>query len=210
MDGHFRLDLKPLAQHREGLDELIAERPVAGHDIADAALEDGIHQPLYQPVAHIMEGTLILRVVSGGQTVAHHHIHLAFQHQIHHFPGVFRRVGVVAVDHQVAVRVDLPEHGADHIALSLTVLVAHNGPRLPSDVVGMVGGVIIIDVNIRFRQGGAVIPDHLGDGFRFIIAGDQHGNGHSVPSFPLQKIRVFSLGLLYHCRCRVSNRRQRT
>ena len=77
-------------------------------------------------------------------------------------------------------------------------------------VVGMVGGVIIIDVNIRFRQGGAVIPDHLGDGFRFIIAGDQHGNGHSVPSFPLQKIRVFSLGLLYHCRCRVSNRRQRT
>ena len=53
--------------------------------------------------------------------------HLALEHHVGHLAGGFGGIGVVAVYHEVALGVDLPEHAADDIALALLVFVAHHG-----------------------------------------------------------------------------------
>ena len=185
MNGHLRLDLKALGEDWEALDEGPAKGAVACHDVRHIAPEETVYELTYQHIACIVEGALILREIGGGQPVANDHIHSLLQHLVHHLPGILRRVGIVAVDHQVAVRLNVPEHGPDHVALALAVLVADDGPRPPGDLVGAVLGVVIVYINVCLRQRRAIIGDNLGNGLTFIIAGNQNCNlFHRLPPNP--------------------------
>ena len=87
-----------------------------------------------------MERALVLLEIGGGEAVADHHV-IAFEHLGHHGGCRVGRVGVVAVGHDVHVRVDVLEHGPDHVALALAGLAAHDGALGCGDLGGAVGGL---------------------------------------------------------------------
>ena len=143
-------------------------------------------------IAEVVEGPLVLLKIGGGQPVPHHHVGAPVQHPVHHLPGGGNGIGVVPVQHQITLGVDLPEHPADHVALPLLVLLPHHGAGRPGQVPGAVGGVVVVDVDRRLRQDGGDVPDHLGDGLALVIAWDQHGDGIHGASLLYTQIAVFS------------------
>ena len=81
-----------------------------------------------------MEGTLVLLGIGAvGKAIAYGHVGRAAEDRLAEGFGRLRRIGIVAVHHQIHFRVDLPEHGADHVALSLTGLKADRGAVLGGD-----------------------------------------------------------------------------
>ena len=65
MDGHLRLNLEASREHGIGLDEREVERAVSGHDIGDVRIEQAVDGTADQPVAEIVERTLVLLEISG-------------------------------------------------------------------------------------------------------------------------------------------------
>jgi len=147
VNAHLGLYLKALGQNREALYKLIGKSPVAGHNILDAAFEEGIDAKTDDPVSKIVEGTLILFKIGGGEPVAHHHIHLAIEYKIYHLGGVLGGIGIVSVCHEVALGVYLSEHTADHVALTLLILMTHHSSCGAGDVGGTVFGIVVININ---------------------------------------------------------------
>ena len=81
-----------------------------------------------------MEGTLIfLGVGAVGKAVAYGHIGRAAEDRLAEGFGRLGGVGVVSVDHQVAIGIDIAKHLAAHVALSLTGFKAHRGAVLGGD-----------------------------------------------------------------------------
>ena len=81
-----------------------------------------------------MESTLVfLGVGAVGKAVAYGHIGRAVEDRLAECLGRLGGVGVVAVDHQVAIGVDIAKHLAAHVALSLTGLKADRGAVLGGD-----------------------------------------------------------------------------
>ena len=174
-DGHLRLDLEALRKDGEGFDEQGRHGPHARHDVLDlpAALPEHVDAAAHQHIAAVVEWALVFREVGGGQPVADDHVRTSFQHGRAQGRRLRSRIGVVPVHHQIAVRLDVTEHGPHHVALALTGLGAHDGTGLTGQTGRFVGGIVVIDIDIGIRQGLTVIPDHVPDGQRLVIAGDQ-------------------------------------
>ena len=77
-----------------------------------------------------MERAFVLGVIGGGKPIPHHHIGLVFGNGFDHFRGRFRRVGIVAVHHDIGFSVNFAEHAADDVAFALLVFVAHHAPAV--------------------------------------------------------------------------------
>lgn len=182
MDCHLGLDLEASREHGIGLDEREVERAVSGHDIGDVRIEQAVDGTADQPVAEIVERTLVLLEVRGGEAVANHHV-VAFEHLGHHGWSGIGRVGVVAVGHDVHVRVDVLEHGADHVALALARLPADDRAFGLGDLGGAVRGVVVVHVDGRIRQGVLEVAHHLADGDLLVVAGEEYGNGGIIICF---------------------------
>lgn len=88
----------------------------------------------------------------------------------------FSGVGIVAIDYDVIVSIDLAEHLAHHVALTLARFGAHDSTVIFSDSSSIVLGIVIVDVDIGIRQYAFEIVDHFADRDRFVIAGDEHRN----------------------------------
>lgn len=131
MDGELSLDLETLAQDGERLDERLAHGAVARHDVFEAVAVDPLDHGADQVIPEAVEGALVLlRVGAVREAVAHGHVRLSFEDGFAEGTGGLCGVGVVPVDHEVAVGVDVTEHLAAHIALSLARLEAHCGAML--------------------------------------------------------------------------------
>lgn len=87
------------------------------------AWKQAIDGTTYQTVTEVVEWSFVLLEVGGAQSVANHHI-VAFEHLIHHGRRRVCRIGVIAICHDVHVGVDVFEHGANHVALALSRLLA--------------------------------------------------------------------------------------
>ncbi len=129
-----------------------------------------------------MERALVFRKISGGEAVRVDHVRFAVQHHADHLRGRLGGVGVVAVRNQVAVRVDVAEHAADHVALSLPVFVPDDGPGLFCQPRRAVRRVVVVHIDVGFRQGGPVVPHDFPDGFGLVVTWNQYGDSaHLLP-----------------------------
>lgn len=151
MDGHLGLDLETARQHGVGLDEGEREGTVAGHDVGDIGMEQAIDGATHETVAEIVERAFVFLEVRGTQTISDHHV-VAFEDFVHHSGCGVGGVGIVSVGHDVYVGIDVFEHGADHIALTLPWLLANDRALTGCDFRGAVGGVVVIYVDIGVRQ----------------------------------------------------------
>ena len=201
MDRHLCLNLKTGRQDRKCLHESVAESPVAGHDILDLAVKQPVDAAAYDGITKIMERTLILREIRGGKPVPHHHIRIAVKYFIDHLACIFHRISVIAVYHNITLRLNLPEHAPDHITLALHIFMAYYGSRLSGQFYRTVTGIIIIYIHHRLRQRCLCIPHHLGDRLFLVIARDQYcyliHSLMSQPFFSLCSIRSVIYNLFY-------------
>ena len=125
-----------------------------------------------------MEGAIVLFAVGAvGQAVAHGHIGLVVHERGKQCGGGFCRVRVVAVHHEVVVRIDVAHHLAHDVSLALSALGAHDGSVLARDGGRVVGGIVVVHVNVGIRQDALEVVDHLSDGHGFVVAGNEHGYG---------------------------------
>ena len=134
VDRELGFDLEALGKHREGFNERAAHGTVAGHDVIEAVAIDPLDHGADQIVAKAVEGTLVLLGIGAvGKAVAYGHIGRAVEDRLAEGFGRLGGVGVVSVDHQVAIGVDVAKHLAAHVALSLTGLKAHRGSVFGGD-----------------------------------------------------------------------------
>ena len=125
-----------------------------------------------------MEGAVVLLAVGAvREAVAHHHVGLVGEKRREQGRGGLGGVGVVAVDHEVGLGVDVAHHLAHDVALALAALHLDRGPVGARDVAGAVGGVVVVDVHGRLGQHAAEVVDHLADGDGLVVAG--YDDGHA-------------------------------
>ena len=134
VDRQLGFDLKALRKHGEGFDEWAAHGAVAGHDVIETVAIDPLDHGAYQVVAKAVEGTFVLLGVGAvGKAVTHSHVGRAAKDGLAKGLGCLGGVGVVAVDHQVAIGIDVAKHLAADVAFALTGLKTHRGAVLGGD-----------------------------------------------------------------------------
>lgn len=122
-----------------------------------------------------MKGTFVLLKIRGAQTISDDHI-VSLEHFGDHGGSRVGRIGVVTVSHNVYVGIDILEHGAHDIPLALTRLFTHHGSFGRCYLRGTVGGIVVIDVNGRTREGRAKITYHFAYGDLLVVAGEENGD----------------------------------
>ena len=103
-------------------------------------------------------------------------IRLVLQYPVYHLLCAIQRICVISVDHQVTFRIDLTEHPAYYISLSLCIFIAYDCSCLRSQLHSAVGGIVIIYIGHCLGQELFHIRHHLGDGLFLVIAGNQYRN----------------------------------
>ena len=178
MDGQLGLDLEARREHGHGLGEYLVVGAVARHDVGELEAVDGLDQEAHQVVAEAVEGAVVLLAVGAvREAVAHHHVGLVGEKRREQGRGGLGGVGVVAVDHEVGLGVDVAHHLAHDVALALAALHLDDSPVGACDVAGAVGGVVVVDVHGRLGQHAAEVVDHLADGDGLVVAG--YDDGHA-------------------------------
>lgn len=184
MNGHLSLDLESLGQNREGLDEVIAEGSVAGHDVLDIRSEEAVDRTTYQRITEVMEGSLILFEVGRRQTVANNHICIVLEYFSYEIRGCLCRISIITIGHDVTLCIDVTEHGTDNITLTLLTFVADDSSRLAGDLIGSITGIVVIDIDGRFRKNALEVFYNLFDGLALIVARNHNCNLiHDSPHF---------------------------
>ena len=118
-----------------------------------------------------MERAVVLLTVAAiGQAIADRHVGLARSERRDEVAGRLGGVGVVTVDHDVVVGVDVAEHRAHDVAFALARLAAHNGAVLGRYLRGVVLRIVVVDVDGRLGQLTLEVVDHLRDGHGLVVA----------------------------------------
>lgn len=97
-----------------------------------------------------MERALVLPEVCGAEAIPDHHV-IAFEDLLDHGRSGIGRVGIIAVGHDIDIGIDVFEHGADDIALTLARLLADDCPFSCGDFCGVICGVVVVDVDSGIR-----------------------------------------------------------
>ena len=129
MGGHLGLDLESFGHGGEGLDESPAHDAVAREHIGELAAEEGPEDPIEHVIAESVAPRVHLPVVLHRVASAHDHVELFGQELFHHCRRGGGVVGVVAVDEDVDVGLDVGEHAPHDVALPGAVLGAKDRAR---------------------------------------------------------------------------------
>jgi hypothetical protein len=169
--GELGLDLELARERREALHESLREHAVAREHVVDLRAEQPADEPgehaVAEPVARAVRG------VVGLDAAADHHVEVVLDEPLDERGGHAGVVGVVAVDHDVEVGLDVLEHPAHDVALALAELAPHDRAGRGGDRRGLVGRVVVVDVDRGLRQRAAEVGDHLRDRGGFVVAGDE-------------------------------------
>lgn len=150
VNRHLGLDLETAGEHRIGLGERERERAIPGHDVGDMCTEQGIDRASDQTIAEVVEWALVLLEVCGAEAIPDYHV-VAFENLLDHGRSSIGWVGIIAVGHDINIGIDVLEHGADDIALTLAGLLTDDCPLSCGDFCGVICGVVVVDVDSGIR-----------------------------------------------------------
>lgn len=173
-DSHFGFNLETLGEHGESFNEIIGKGAIASHDIFNVIFKKEVNKKADKAVAEIMAKAFILREVSARETIANDHVRSAGKDEITHFLRIGSFVSVIAIDENIAVRDDVAKHRANDIAFTLAVFMADDGAGFLSNFSGIVGRIIVIDINLSLRQSFFIIFDDFFNGFGLVITRDKN------------------------------------
>ena len=135
-------------------------------------MKKSVDAAAHDRISKIVERSFILRKVCGGKPVPHHHIRIVLKNLVRHLSGILHRIGVVAIHHNVTLRLYFPEHSADHIAFALHVFISDHRAGVPCKLHRAVAGIIVININHRLGQRFSGIPNYFRNGLFLIITGN--------------------------------------
>ena len=95
---------------------------------------------------------------------------MLFQNEPYHFRCGLSRVCIVAIDQDIGIGIDFPEHPAHHVALALLVFVANDCAGFFGKSGCAIGRIIIVDINSSRWQRILEVFYYFFDGFGFVIA----------------------------------------
>ena len=185
MHRQLGLDLELPAHGGEGLDEPAREDAVAGEHIGDMGPEDPGGQAVEGLVTGLVAravGALLLHVTANAQDVVIGPLQEGRDHA-GQGGGV---VGVIAVDHDVDIGLDIGEGPTDHVALALALLAPNDGTGGRRDLGGAIGRAVVIDEDAHRGNGRQEVGDDLRDRALLVVARDDRcdielGEIHLVP-----------------------------
>ena len=178
VDRQLRLDLESRREHRHRLREHLVVGAIPRHDVGELEPVDGLDEETDEIVAKTVESAVVFLAVGAvRQAISHHHVGLIVHKRRQKLGRGLGGIGVVAVDHDVIVGVDVAHHLAHNVALPLAALDADLRTVLARNVARAVGGVVVVDVNRGVGQDALEVVDHLRDGERFVVAGNDDGDG---------------------------------
>ena len=103
-------------------------------------------------------------------------VEIFFNHPADHARSGLGFVGRITVHQHINVGVNVGEHAADNISLSLASLVANNRARRPGDVDGAIARVVVVNVDCGRGQRLAKSLNGSTDCQLFIEARNKHGD----------------------------------
>ena len=148
VDRQFGLNLKSRREHRHRLRKHLVVGAIPRHDVGELEPVDRLDEETDEIVSKAVEGAIVFLAVSAvRQTVAHHHVGLVVHKRRQKLGRGLGGIGVVAVNHNVVVGVDIAHHLTHDVALPLATLDANLRTMLARDVARAVGGVVVVDVD---------------------------------------------------------------
>lgn len=103
-------------------------------------------------------------------TRAHHHVDPLRQQRIDQLMCVLRRVGSVAVGHDIDVGIDVREHPTHDVTLALAAFAHDGGTGKERAQRGAVGRIVVVDIDSRTRQRRLEPGYDRADRLRFVVA----------------------------------------
>lgn len=176
VDTHFCFNFESIGEDWESFHEFVGEGTVASHDVFDVAMEKEIDETADGRIADVVEGTLIFFKIGGRKTIADNHVNVFVEDELGHFWGLGSRIGVVAVNHNVALGVDITKHAADDIAFALPILMPNDGSGIFGNFCCAVSGVIVVNVNCGVLEGVLKVVDDFFDCASFVVAWYEYGD----------------------------------
>ena len=110
----------------------------------------------------------------------HYHVEAFGEELADHGRRARRIVGGIAVDQDVDVGFDVVEHPPHHVTFALIGFASHDGAGAARHLHGLVGRIVVVDIDRRRRQRRTKISDHLGDRMLFVVA--RHQDRHLMVS----------------------------
>ena len=171
---HLCLYLKISWENRKCFYKSITHRTISGHNILNIAVEKMINKASYDCVSKVMEWTFILSEIGWRKPVSYNHICPVIQNFITHFSGVFSRICIVSIHHNVTPCINVPEHAPDYVSFSLLMFITDYCTFFSGNFICSIYRIIIIYINRRLRQFPFHILNYFGNRFTFIVAGNQN------------------------------------
>src|SRR5699024_12008184 len=128
----------------QGRHEAPGKDLVAREHVRDRVAEENADEASEQSVAELMPWSICAVGVPLNPAYAVDQIILTPDQGSHHLRGAGRVVGIVSVHNDVDVRLHVPEHPPDDIALSGYVLEAHVGSCLAGHLCLFVAGAVVV------------------------------------------------------------------
>ena len=122
-------------------------------------------QPLVEAVEDaVAEGVAgAAGIVGDAAPGADHHVGALGQQRVDQLRRILRRIGAVAIGHQIDVGIDVGEHAPHDVALALARLATTMAPAARALQRGQVAGIVVVDIDRGARQRRAEPPHHVGD-----------------------------------------------
>ena len=124
-----------------------------------------------------MEGAFVFLTVGAvGEAVAYGHVGLTVEDGLTHLACLGLVVGIIAVDHKVAVGFDVSEHLTADIPLALAWLKTDDSAVFERDGRSLVLGIVVIYVKRCTGKLALEIVNNLANSQGLVIAGDYYCN----------------------------------
>ena len=177
MDSEFGFDLELTRERREGLHKTARENTVAGEHVSDGVTEEEADQRVEHLIALGVAGAVggvVLVVNAAAQDV----IKVFTNQQINHFGGGGSIVGIVAIDHDVNIGIDVGEGTTHNISLTLASFLADDCTGCGSNFSGAIRRVVV--VNVDFNSGNCILQvrDNCANCGFFVVARDDCCDTH--------------------------------
>lgn len=103
------------------------------------------------------------------------HVEMIVRQALDHRRSTFRAIGTVAIYEDVNVRVDVSEHSAHDMSLSLPMFLVYLRSCLPCVMRGFVCRIVVVDEDVCVGECMSKVGNHLSNSGFFIVAWNKDG-----------------------------------
>jgi hypothetical protein len=184
------LDVESLGGRRKRLHEASRKYPVSREHVVEVETEQTPIQRAEQTIPGFVPGPELALVAGGRHSCAHDHVETVAPESSDEFRSGGCVVGVVSVDHDIQIGIDVAEHLADHVALARADRPVHRCAGRRGDLSSSVSRSVVEHVDLGIGNRATKPCDHSSDRLFFVAARDDHGDNRIACRRHVSRARV--------------------